>query len=452
MKRSVVYREFPLESITPAQAYQALSGENATLIELSEDKPCSYLGVDPIAIFKSKNRRTELITKGQTKLLSGDPYEELRAFIKAISVQSKVPLYADGLFGFVSYDAVRLVEDLPDNLPDLDQVPDLYFVLYGTVLIFNQKTLCIAKSVENASDAIQEIEAIRKKISQPFHFTLPTKEKEITLQMEMENEEYRDKVLLIKESIRKGEVFQLVISRAFSTPVKATPFQIYCTLSQINPSPYMFLLDTGGFAIIGASPEKLVSLKDGYIETCPVGGTYPKEKGEKALLADPKERAEHIMKMEVGRNDLSALSEPNSVEILELMGTRTFSHVIHIATRIRGRLRKDRDIIDVLKTMLPAAPISGSPKVRALELIETVEKSRRGFYSGVVCLLDARGNLTTCLTIRSLLLKEGVAKARAGATIVAYSDPQYEFLESQHKASAPIKALKLIEGSHDSDR
>jgi len=327
------------------------------------------------------------------------------------------------------------------------------------VIIFDntEKKMTINVSAKNTSDyseALKKIETLKQKITQHrFEFTMPTKEADLKINVDIDDDDYYERVLKAKEYLLKGHIFQMVISRSFTTPVRATPFQIYLTLSKLNPSPYMFIFNGEDFSIVGASPEKLVSNKDGYIETMPVGGTHPKSKDKtldemkKALLADEKEVAEHYMKMEVGRNDLNSVAEPKSVKILELTGTRAFSHVIHIITKIGATLRKDKDTIDLIKAMLPAAPIAGSPKKRALELIEQLEKTRRGFYGGAICLIDSKDNLLSSLTIRSILVKQGIAKVRAGATIVAYSDPVYESKESRHKATAPLKALKLIEGS-----
>lgn len=459
-KRKIVYKEIAQGGVTPLQAYAALAAPKSSSFHLDvvEEqggafKTYSYLGFNPIATFSSKNGVNEISFSGEREHPKGAPYTELRKFIKRFGPSdSSHPLFADAFFGFVAYDAIRILEKLPDSHSDVKGVPDLLFTHFGTVLIFDHQTkkITIAFSVENEAEA--DFEGILQKIGKKHPPVNGTKKgKEIVVKANMSDAEYCTIVKQAQDHIDQGDIFQIVLSRTFTTPITSTPLQIHAILDKLNPSPYMFLFETEQFAVIGASPEKLVSVINGHVETVPVGGTQPKNPHQsdqevaKILLANPKEVAEHNMKMEVGRNDIGAVTVPGSVFIKELRGFRIFSHVIHIVTRIGGTLRKDRDCLDAIQAILPAATLSGSPKIRALELIDKFEKSRRGIYGGAICLLDARGNLNSCITIRTLFIKDGIATVRAGAGVVAYSDPQYEANETRHKAQAALEALRLAE-------
>ncbi|MCK5575694.1 MAG: anthranilate synthase component I family protein, partial [Sphingomonadales bacterium] len=249
-----------------------------------------------------------------------------------------------------------------------------------------------------------------------------------------------------------GDIFQVVLSRTFEAPFKAAPFDIYRAMRLVSPSPFMFYLDLGDAVIVGASPEKLVSLDDGVLESCPLAGTRPRGNGkadhdlEADLLSDEKEKAEHMMLVDLARNDLGALSRAGSVKVNELMQVQKFSHVMHISSTVEGQIADDKDAFDALRMTLPAGTLSGAPKIRAMEIIDELEISRRGVYGGTVCAIDHDGNLNSCIIIRTAVLRDGVAQVRAGAGIVYDSDPASEAMETRHKTRGVFEALRLAEG------
>lgn len=463
-QRILFYGEMPIGSLTPHQAYNALrsNGQFSVIFEMLEEEEAesySFIGTKPIATFESTNRQTHIDIQGVKKNWKGPPFTLLRKFIHQFrpATPIKHPLRSDALFGFCAYDSVRLTKKLPDQHPNKNHIPDLYFHFFETVILFDhtRKNLCIALNIDAAQtdyqEACQRLEETLRVIKAQFKESkLSNRKKKLKVSEEMSDSEYIKKVKIAQKHITAGEITQIVISRTFKAPYKGSPFKLYCILQKINPSPYSYLFEAKNFSMMGESPEKLVSVKKGIVETVPVGGTHPRDplKGDAAvarqLLSNPKEVGEHMLKMEVGYEDIAKVSKPGTVKITELRGTRIFSHVIHIVTRIKGVLSKDRDCFDAIQSILPAATLSGSPKKRAMELIDEFEKSRRGIYGGAICLVDPELNLESCIPIRSIFIKDGVANVRAGAGIVAPSDPLYEANETRHKSAAALKALTYV--------
>lgn len=459
--RRIFSEKIPIGSFTPDQCYHALqkTSKSSYIFDVLEDQNhITYLGFNPIAIFQSKDHKIEVITNGELKQYEGHPFEDLRQFIKnntPTNLNSSHPEFANSIFGFVSYDAARLTNELSDHHPEMGEgKPDLSFTLFEIVIRFDHQNKLITFTVraEDKQSASKKINDIKHLIHTPFSSSssLSNKAKEIDVQTDMNDKTYREVLIKAKEHIRKGEVFQVVISRTFSLKTLANPFQIYTSLKTVNPSPFMFIYETPDFSIIGASPEKLVSVKNGVVEMAALGGSHPKDSSKSdlelgdALLHDEKEVAEHNMKMESCRNDIASLTTIGTLKTIELRGYRVFSHILHIISRFSGNLKKDLDCIDAICRALPSATITGAPKKQAMEIIDQYEVNHRGIYGGAMCLIDFKGNLISCLTIRTIILDHGIAYIRAGAGLVSNSDPDYEVNESIHKANAAIETLKRI--------
>lgn len=455
----ITCEEFPIGSLSPDHCYHALKPDSKAsfIFDLTEnEQSLTYLGFNPIASFLSKNEKIQIQSGETTEFLEGNPFSELRNFIKhnKPSITGNKRLFADALFGFVSYDAARLSYQLPDHHPETTGKPDIYLTLFSCLLIFDhqQQTVTLAVAGEDKQSNAETMNAIRQKLSIPYS-KLPNNRSSDTesIQADMDDQTYRDVLIKAKKYIHEGKVFQVVISRTFFAACNATPFQIHKAINAINPSPYMFLFETADYAIIGSSPGKLVSVDNRMAEIVVLGGSHPKITGRsdrelgEALLKDEKEVAEHNMKMETARNDAASLSIPGTLEITELRGYRVFSHILHMISRFKGKLKENFDYIDAIQKVLPSASITGSPKEQAMHIIDECERNHRGIYGGAMCLLDFEGNLRSCLTIRTIVLDHGVAYIRAGAGLVSNSDPDYEVNESIHKANAAIATLKHTE-------
>jgi anthranilate synthase component 1 len=366
--------------------------------------------------------------------------------------------------GYIGYDAVRFFEKLPDKNPDDLGLPDLFFIFTDTILIFDRvrhtikivSNAYITDGAENAyRDAVAKIEKIEKALTAP----LPAKQLEvmpeaadIPFNSNLRKEEFESIVRKAKKYIRDGDVIQVVLSQRLEARTKASPFNIYRALRSINPSPYNFYMQLGDVHLIGSSPEIHVRCEDGTVEVRPIAGTRPRGKTEaddllleKDLLDDPKERAEHIMLVDLGRNDIGRVCVYGTVKPEELMVIERYSHVMHIVSDVKGKLRPDKDSFDVLRASFPAGTVSGSPKIRAMEIIDELENVRRGPYAGAVGYFSFTGNLDSCITIRTIIMKGKKAYVQAGAGIVADSVPSKEYEETLNKARAMLRAIAMAE-------
>jgi anthranilate synthase component 1 len=375
-----------------------------------------------------------------------------------------LPPLTGGLVGYASYDIVRRLESIP-ALAKIDyEVPEISFMLTSDLAVFDHfaGTLTLIANAINwdgSSDRVDEayaaclarLDAMETALATPSHSPLtpvPTRSAP-TFTRSTTSEDFISKVNLIKEEIASGEAFQVVLSQRFESQQSASAFDIYRTLRITNPSPYMYLfrLD-GGLEIVGSSPEALIKVRDGEAMIHPIAGTRPRSAdpevdlrtGEE-LLADPKERAEHLMLVDLGRNDLARVCEPGSVAVVEFMNIERFSHVMHIVSTVTGRVATDKTLVDALLAVFPAGTLSGAPKPRAMEIIEKNEPVRRGIYGGTIGYFDFRGNMDTCIAIRTAVITDGRVIVQAGAGIVADSDPASEDLECQNKAAAVLGAI-----------
>jgi len=474
--RIVYYQEIPADRVTPILAYEALGTEtaNGALLESAPNDSLnsrySYICLYPYCKFTVNRHEVTIEENGMARKIELPVVDALRKTLKTRRSYFDYPLisFVGGAVGFISYDAVRLFESIPDRHVSQKSNPDILLKFYKANVIFdheeNRIIIAVLAKVEKDSEksyksAVQKAEFIINKICtfkpQPISSNFyddKTEHRNLKITVNIDDESFMAKVRKAKEYITKGDAFQIVLSRCFSRSYSVNPFSIYRALRMTNPSSYMFYLENSNMTIIGSSPEKLVSIENNIVETYPIAGTRKRGKTTeednalaRELLADEKENAEHVMLVDLGRNDIGAVCIPGSVKVKNYKQIRGFSHVMHITSHVEGILRKDKDIFDVLRAVFPAGTLSGAPKIRAMEIIDELEESRRGLYGGTVCLIDSKGNFNSCIVIRTAILKEGVAHVQSGAGIVHDSDPQLETEETRHKAETVLNAIELAE-------
>lgn len=469
----VVFREIPGDRLTPTGAFRAIRDEakGAALLESSLTGHLgrySFLHLNPFYEMRATGRAVTVHEKGEETALQADPLAVLRERKAATLPLSLHPLsrYTGGLVGYMAYDSVRLFEDIPDRHRSSEKavdMADMVFRQYATSIAFDHATgkVVVSHLADTADEgsydlAITYINGLVDRLLAPQEAgdkaDVITKSEDFASSVDMDDAAFCAIVEQAKDHIRAGDVFQVVLSRTFEAPLQADPFDVYRAMRLVSPSPFMFYIDLDDAVIVGASPEKLVSLDEGVLQSCPLAGTRPRGQGvsdhdlEAELLNDEKERAEHMMLVDLARNDLGALSKAGSVRVNELMHVQKFSHVMHISSTVEGQISDDKDAFDALRLALPAGTLSGAPKIRAMEIIDALETSRRGVYGGTVCAIDHEGNLNSCIIIRTAVLKDGVARVRAGAGIVYDSDPMSEAMETRHKTRGVFEALRLAEG------
>ena len=468
-----VYEEIHFDWETPISAFRKIdSGKFSFLLESVEGGEkwgrYSFLGSQPSYLFRCQREEFEILKKGEVlqKGKNRDPLRALEGFLGNFrpAPHDSLPRFFGGAVGYTSYDVVRSFEKIPERLPPDFAFYDCCFMITDTLLIFDnlkQKIKVMAnvyldgaqsseEAYREAEEKIARIVARLRTSAPPFperNFSSPS-----SLRSNLTRGEFMKGVEKAKEYIRAGDVIQVVLSQRFSTELRCEPFDVYRALRSINPSPYLFYLKFDDAVLLGASPEVMVRLEGKQIELRPLAGTRrrgktPEEDAEmeKDLLADEKERAEHIMLVDLGRNDVGRVAEIGSVEVTELMGVERYSHVMHIVSNIRGLLASGKNSFDVFRAAFPAGTVSGSPKIRAMEIVEELETVRRGPYAGAVGYFSFSGNLDTCITIRSILVKDGKAYLQVGAGIVADSEPEKEYDETLNKAQAIFWAIRQAE-------
>jgi len=424
----------------------------------------SLIGVRPRVVLRSKGktaRRTEGSVTRQFALADGqDPLHELERELGARVPHDDptLPPFIGGAVGMLSYDIVRFFERIGDSTTDDLQLDDMAMMLTATVVVFDHaKNLIrvIAQTDgtgEGYDQARAEIERVIFRLSAPLPPLPAGKGEPHPVSSNVTQDEFEGMVRRMREYIMAGDGIQMVPSQRFKTKVEAHPLTVYRALRSINPSPYMFLLRFGDFDLVGASPELLTSLHGRQARVRPIAGTRwrgatPEEDDRlaKELLADEKERAEHIMLVDLGRNDLGRVCEYGTVTIHDLMVIEKYSHVMHIVSDVTGTLSGDRTAYDLLRATFPAGTVSGAPKVRAMQIIEELESSRRGSYAGAVGTISFNGDLDTCITLRTILVKDGFAYVQAGGGVVYDSDPAAEYRESCNKARASLAAIEMAQ-------
>lgn len=376
----------------------------------------------------------------------------------------QLPRLTGGAVGYFSYDCVRLIERLPTRHSNVLNVPDAIWCFYDTVAAFDHvkhQLILMASAFVNPGDdlqnvyqaAVQKLDDLESTFSKPVVPGSDRVELKSEITSNFERSDFEEAVRKAKGRIYEGDIFQVVLSQRFGSKFSGDPFNLYRALRQVNPSPYLFYLDFDDFKLVGSSPEVLVRVENGRAELLPIAGTRPRSEVEEEdlqleqdLLADAKERAEHLMLVDLGRNDLGRISRYGSVQVDKYAYVERFSHVMHIVSAVSGELRQGGNVMEVLKACFPAGTVSGAPKVRAMEIIDELEPTRRGVYAGAVGYLDFRGNLDTCITIRTMLVQGDSVFIQAGAGIVADSDPATEFEETRSKAMALHKAMNVAAG------
>lgn len=430
----------------------------------------SIIGRNPFLIVKSFKNKTIIEDKnGLSKEEEGNPVEIIRNLIgkfKAATLKG-LPRFSGGAVGFFGYDLIRHYENLP-NMPEDDlELPESHFMFTNEVIVFDhlkQKihiivNLHVDGNIDRAYNTVidrikniyQEILETRWKIADNFTPDFDKKVSNFKFESNISKEEYCQNVIKAKQYIKDGDIFQVVLSQRLCVETNQDPFNVYRVLRVINPSPYMYYLKFNDYRIAGSSPEMLVRVEDGIVETCPIAGTRKRgdsieedEALEKDLLSDEKELAEHTMLVDLGRNDIGRVSKYGTVEVKNLMHIEKYSHVMHIVTNVQGEIREDKTPFDAIMSILPAGTLSGAPKVRAMEIIDEMENVKRGPYGGAIGYLSFDGNLDSCITIRTMIFKDGKAYVQSGAGIVADSVPEKEYEECLNKANALLKALEEV--------
>jgi anthranilate synthase component 1 len=478
-----LYRELPADLETPVSVYLKLRGQGPSFLLESVEKAeqlgrYSFLGFNPRRQIIARGREVTILDNGQSEtcqLGAGqDPLHvvaaELGRYQPVVPIGElahDLPRFFGGAVGYLGYDLVRFFERLPETGRDDLYLPDLHLLLTDTLIIFDHvkhRLLVVANAhvplegeLDTAyHDAITRLDAVEAQLQAPLPPPpAPPGQCGSELTSNMTQDQFESAVRKAKEFIAAGDVFQVVPSQRLSRRTLADPFSIYRALRRLNPSPYMFFLDLGNDPqtyLIGSSPEVLVRLQGRVAEVRPIAGTRPRGKTEDKdraleadLLADPKERAEHVMLVDLGRNDLGRVCEFGTVEVSDLLTVEYYSHVIHLVSRVTGQLRDGVGAFDLLRAAFPAGTVSGAPKVRAMEIIEELEGVRRGHYAGAVGYIGFNGNMDTCITIRTILMRGDIVYLQAGAGIVADSDPTREWEETLHKARALGLAIELAE-------
>ena len=465
-----VSRRLSADLLTPVSAFLALraSGQFAFLLESVEGGEnmarYSFLGRDPFRIVRSDCHGVTVEDLHGDPVIDappGDVFAVLQHYMDEFKEVSEpnLPRLRCGAVGFVGYDGVRLIEDLPDSPPDDLELPDAIWCFYDTLAAFDhlkhQVVLMVSLFVTPDTDieachsqAIAQLSAMEADLRAPLEAPEPIRLFSDSLQSNFAQTDFEAAVNKAKELIYEGDIFQVVLSQRFTLSFEGDAFNLYRALRQVNPSPYLFYLEFDPVVLIGSSPEVLVRVEDHLAELLPIAGTRPRgttpeedQQLAEELLADPKERAEHLMLVDLGRNDLGRVCTLGSVQVDRYAYIERYSHVMHIVSAVSGQLPQNTRTLDVLKACFPAGTVSGAPKVRAMEVIDTLEPARRGIYAGAVGYVDYSGNMDTCIAIRTMVVRGQDVFIQAGAGIVADSDPEREFVETVNKARALKQAL-----------
>ena len=475
---SPVYAELPFHR--PQQIYERIASPHSFILESFHGPEkiarYSFIGAEPFLIFKVKNGSVEISGKENTVFRSSNPLNALKKLITAykLKLQPGLPPFTGGAVGLISYDFVHYFERLLRNAVDDLKIPDAHFIFVDAVIAIDhklKKTFLISSPAayeiminseegkrnrgSHYDNAVEKISRLYNKIKSSGAALKETAAKicgRIKIKREITKEDYMDMVVKTKEYITAGDIFQANISQRVSAEIGNTnPWELYKELSRINPSPFAAYLDMGDYHIVSSSPERLVRVSGESVETRPIAGTRRRGVDSKEdssmraeLLLDEKERAEHLMLIDLERNDLGRISDYNTVTVDELMTTEDYSHVMHIVSNIRGRIAEGKDTFDVIRAVFPGGTITGVPKVRCMEIIDELEPVARGPYTGSLGYISFTGEMDMNIIIRSFVIKDSIAYVQAGAGIVADSDPEREYYETLKKAEALIKTLEIL--------
>jgi anthranilate synthase component 1 len=473
-KAQVIWSELPADLDTPVSVMLKLGQEQpfTTLLESVQGGAVrgrySFIALQPDLVWRCKGQKAEMCRNVGALPLKYEADDKptmtsLRALMAAsrIDLPAHLPPMAAGLIGYMGYDTIRLVENIPDKNPDKLGIPDGMFmrptvtVIFDTVKdmmiivapVYPQKGVAADVAYETAERRINDIVTALSKAT-PHHIPAAAPRFEAATS-NTGREGYHQMVKKAKEYILAGDIFQVVPSQRFRMPFTLPSFALYRALRRLNPSPFLFHLNLEGFSIVGSSPEILVRLRDGKVTIRPIAGTRPRGKTPaedealtKDLLSDPKELSEHLMLLDLGRNDVGRVCKPGTVRVTEQNIMEYYSTVMHIVSNVEGEISPEHDAMDALMAGFPAGTVSGAPKIRAMEIIDELETERRGYYGGAIGYLSANGDMDTCIALRTGLVKDGELVAQAGGGIVADSDPEAEYQESNNKAGAVIRAAE----------
>ncbi|MBI3097040.1 MAG: anthranilate synthase component I [Planctomycetes bacterium] len=460
-----VTAEIPADCDTPVSAFLKLRPAGAVFLLESVEQGenlgrYSFIGLAPHCRIELGDGEITIHRDGRTTRdpHRGDPIGALKHVLAGYSLpaMSELPSLCGGAVGYLGYDLVRSLERVPDTARRDLGLPLGILHLTSTLVVFDhvKRTLRVIAIGGPEADPARQVESVVAALSRPLLPPSPPPERPVSAppRSNFTADRFRRAVEGAKEYIRKGDIFQVVLSQRLTGETAAEPFQVYRALRMINPSPYMVYFDFGGFQMVASSPEALVKLTQGVATVRPIAGTRPRgadpaadRAHEKALLEDAKERAEHVMLVDLGRNDLGRVCEYGSVRTTEFMTVERYSHVMHLVSNVEGRLAGGRDMFDLLRATFPAGTVSGAPKVRAMEIIEELEGIRREHYAGVMGYFGFAGDMDMCITIRTILLQGGRYVVQGGAGIVADSDPQREYEETVHKTEALLAAIRMAE-------
>lgn len=427
----------------------------------------SFLGADPFLIFRSRGDSGTVrdLNTGMERRFSGDPVGELRRIMdsfRAVDIPG-LPRFTGGGVGYMAYDAVRLIERIPDTTRDDYGVDDIFFMFYDTILVFDNigHTISLISNVHTDTpgsledkyrDAVARIERLDTLLSRRVAPSPTSGNGHAPVLPNIDKATFVRNVLRCKDYITAGDVIQVVLSQRFERELTVSPFDVYRMLRIVNPSPYMFFISSDKVDIAGASPEMFVRVEGGEMEARPIAGTRgrgatPEEDAALAeeLKHDEKECAEHVMLLDLGRNDVGRVSRYGTVRVEDAMFIERYSHVMHMVSAVKGTLEEGKDRFDALLSFFPAGTLTGAPKIRAMEIIDELETTRRGIYGGAIGYADYRGNVDSCIAIRTMMVKDGKAYIQAGAGIVADSDPDREYQECMNKAMALFRAIDMAE-------
>ncbi len=483
-----VYRRLASDALTPVTAFHKIdSGRCACLFEsvVGGEKVgrYSFLATEPFFEIEAYGNRVTtssysgVSAAGTPTLVTRtieceNPLDELRRQVEAVRTAHppELPPFISGAVGYAGYDTVRYFEHLPNPPKDDRHVPDMAFAFYDQMVVFDHvsKTIVVVamarldepgvtaeaayqKACGRVDHLVDQLSAARGGV-EPFDID-PRGEMQLDYKSNFTKEDFGAAVEKCVEYIRAGDIFQVVFSQRMETPLRCHPFSIYRTLRVVNPSPFMFYVRTPSVTLVGSSPEVMARVVDGQLTVRPLAGTRRRGQTDEEdqrlaeeLLADPKERAEHVMLVDLGRNDVGRVCQYRSVELTDVMTIERYSHVMHITSNVNGQLASGKTAFDALQACLPAGTVSGAPKVRAMEIIDEVEPHRRGPYAGAVGYFDFNGNMDTCIALRTIVVHDQKAYVQAGAGIVADSVPANEWNETMNKARGLLKAIELAEG------
>lgn len=469
-----IIHEFSGDLDTPVSIYEKIRYESPysflleSALQSGSSGRYSFIGFQPKSVIRLKNGIVEVLEEGKIRQVDCDPTEYLREVMSSFKVaQLSDPLpFTGGLVGYFSYDSIRMVENIPDNTENDLETYDFEFLLTDNFIIFDHfrhvlKLVTVIETGKNIErsylrgcNTLHKYSALLKKSTDLPYEDIKIEAKEsLKVTSNITRDKFKSNVDIAKEHIVAGDIFQIVLSQRLAVNYEGDCFKIYRSLRRLNPSPYMFYFSMDDTVITGSSPEVLVKNHNGYITTRPLAGTRKRGKSShedkilaEDLLKDEKERAEHVMLVDLGRNDLGRFCKFGSITIPEFMGIEKYSHVMHIVSEVIGQLDSDKDNFDALFCSFPAGTVTGAPKIRAMEIIDELEETRRGVYAGAVGYIDFQGNMDTCIAIRTLVAKNNKIFIQAGAGVVADSIPDNEYKETMHKAGALLCAIAAAEG------